>query len=86
MKEHGAASHDPNIPTVVPFGPSQAKVYAVFDAADIISVVGLVSNFKKVGRQSRKMTVQESRHLQVIRPSVPFNENMKVWAGKLSNL
>lgn len=86
MKEHGAASHDPNIPTVVPFGPNQAKTYAVFDAADILSVVGLVSSFKKVGRQSKKMVVQESRYLQVIRPSIPFNENMKDWAGKLSNL
>ncbi|KAG1448680.1 hypothetical protein G6F56_008876 [Rhizopus delemar] len=74
MKEHGAASHDPNISTVVPFSPNQAKAYAVFDAADILSVVGLVSSFKKVGRQSEKMVVQESRYLQVIRPSIPLTK------------
>lgn len=86
MKEHGGASHDLQIPTVVPFGPNETKKFAVFDAADIISVVGLVSSFKKVGDHNRSMTIQESRYLQVIRPTVPFNQNMKAWAGKNSNL
>lgn len=86
MKEHGGASHDLKIPTVVPFSPDETKKFAVFDAADIISVVGLVSSFKKVSGHNRNMTIKESRYLQVIRPTMPFNHNMKVWAGKISNL
>ena len=86
MKEHGAAAHDINIPTVVPFPAGQTKKYVVFDAADIISVVGLVSSFQQVRHSHNRVTVKQARSYQVIRPFTVFNKNMKSWAGKISNL
>ncbi|KAG1439561.1 hypothetical protein G6F56_012259 [Rhizopus delemar] len=86
MKEHGAAAHDINIPTVMLFPAGQTKKYVVFYAADIISVVGLVSSFQQVRHSHNRVTVKQARSYQVIRPFTVFNKNMKSWAGKISNL
>ena len=81
MKIHKTAPHSTTIPMVQPFLATEAKKYAILDAADIISVVGLIQKTDLKNNQ-----VESSNWFYVISPSTAFHLDMSTNAGKNSDL
>lgn len=81
MKTHKTSPFSKSIPLVQPFKDNETKKYAVLDAADIISVVGLIQKTDLKNNQ-----VESSNWFYVISPSTAFNQDMSTNAGKLTDL
>ncbi|KAI9243536.1 hypothetical protein EDC94DRAFT_700008 [Helicostylum pulchrum] len=81
MKIHKTAPHSTTIPMVQPFLATEAKKYAILDAADIISVIGLIQKTDLKNNQ-----IESSNWFYVISPSTAFHLDMSTNAGKISDL
>ncbi|KAI9243120.1 hypothetical protein EDC94DRAFT_671936 [Helicostylum pulchrum] len=81
MKIHKTALHSTAIPMVQPFSESESKKYAILDAADITSVVGLIQKTELKNNQ-----VESSNWFYVISPSTAFHLDMSTNAGKITDL
>ena len=81
MKFHKTALHSTAIPMVQPFSESESKKYAILDAADITSVVGLIQKTELKNNQ-----VESSNWFYVISPSTAFHLDMSTNAGKITDL
>ncbi|KAI9243214.1 hypothetical protein EDC94DRAFT_670572, partial [Helicostylum pulchrum] len=81
MKIHKTALHSTAIPMVQPFSESESKKYAILDAADITSVVGLIQKTELKNNQ-----VESSNWFYAISPSTAFHLDMSTNAGKITDL
>jgi hypothetical protein len=81
MKHHKTSAHSKAIPMVQPFGENETKKFAVLDAADIISTIGLVQK-----TELKNNLVESSNWFYVISPSTAFDGDMSRNAGKISDL
>ncbi|CAO3669743.1 unnamed protein product [Rhizopus stolonifer] len=86
MKEHCVLDTNSNFPIVRPYLPHENKKFVVFEAQDILSTVGLIKTVQAKAAGRGNYTFEEETKYKVIRPFEPFEKNIGLTAGKVSNL